>query len=144
MCILWLVVLSLRALGVLVGSYCCSSYGAANPFSSLGPFSRFSMGDPVLSPAVLLSSLSFLSVLVRVRGILYLIHSVKSFSDSSLCLPLHQTSLSNTAASFNKLTSPSLFGIKGVYQGMPIFQPEGLKVCHSSWITQTSLFGCDH
>jgi hypothetical protein len=31
MCTLLLVVQSLGALGVLVGSYCCSSYGAANP-----------------------------------------------------------------------------------------------------------------
>jgi hypothetical protein len=33
-CPLWLVVYSLGALGDLVGWYCCSSYGAANPFSS--------------------------------------------------------------------------------------------------------------
>jgi hypothetical protein len=39
-----------RALGVLVSSYCCSSYGAANPFSSLGTFSRSFIGDPVISP----------------------------------------------------------------------------------------------
>jgi hypothetical protein len=36
--------------GVLVGSYCCSSYGAANPFSYLGTFSSSFTGDPVLSP----------------------------------------------------------------------------------------------
>jgi hypothetical protein len=36
--------------GVLVGSYCYSFYGTANPFSSLGPFSSSSIGDPVLSP----------------------------------------------------------------------------------------------
>jgi hypothetical protein len=36
MCPLWFVVYSLGALRVLVGSYCCSSYGAANPFSSFG------------------------------------------------------------------------------------------------------------
>jgi hypothetical protein len=42
--------LVLGALGVLVSSYCCSSYGAANPFSSLGPFSSSFIGDPVLSP----------------------------------------------------------------------------------------------
>ena len=35
---------------VLVGSYCCFSYGPANPFSSIGPFSTSSTGDPVLSP----------------------------------------------------------------------------------------------
>jgi hypothetical protein len=38
--------------GVLVSSYCCSSYGAANTFSSLGPFSSSSTRDPVLSPMV--------------------------------------------------------------------------------------------
>jgi hypothetical protein len=38
--------------GVLVGSYCCSFYGAAKPFSSLGPFSSSFIGDPVLSPMV--------------------------------------------------------------------------------------------
>ena len=37
-------------LGLLVSSYCCSSYGAATPFSSLGPFSSSSTGDPALSP----------------------------------------------------------------------------------------------
>ena len=31
-------------------SYCCSSYGAANPFSSFGPFSSSFIGDPVLCP----------------------------------------------------------------------------------------------
>jgi hypothetical protein len=36
--------------GVLVGSYCGSSYGAADPFSSLGPFSGSSIGNLVLSP----------------------------------------------------------------------------------------------
>jgi hypothetical protein len=35
---------------VLVISYSCSSYGAANPFSSLGPFSSSFIEDPVLSP----------------------------------------------------------------------------------------------
>ena len=46
---IWLMFLSLGALGVLVGSYCCSSYDAANPFSYLGPFSSSSIGNPVLS-----------------------------------------------------------------------------------------------
>jgi hypothetical protein len=50
MCTLWLVVKSLGALGVLVSSYCCSSYGPANSFSSFGPFSSSFIGDPVLSP----------------------------------------------------------------------------------------------
>ena len=52
MCPLWLKVLSLGALGVLDDSYYCSSFGAANPFSSLGPFSSSSIGDPVLSSMV--------------------------------------------------------------------------------------------
>ena len=34
----------------MVSSYSCSSYGAANPSSSLGPFSISSIGGPVLSP----------------------------------------------------------------------------------------------
>ena len=46
---LLLVVKYVGDLGVLVGSYCCSSYGAANPLHSLGPFSNFPTGDPVLS-----------------------------------------------------------------------------------------------
>jgi hypothetical protein len=37
-------------MGVLISSYRCSSYEAANPFSSLGPFSSSFIGDPVLSP----------------------------------------------------------------------------------------------
>ena len=48
----WLVVYSQGALEILVSSYCCFSYGAANPFSSLGPFSSSSTGNPVLSPMV--------------------------------------------------------------------------------------------
>ena len=36
------------ALGLLVSSYCYSSYGAANPFSSLGTFSSSFIGDLVL------------------------------------------------------------------------------------------------
>jgi hypothetical protein len=31
-------------------SYCCSSYGSADPFSCLGTFSSSFTGDPVLSP----------------------------------------------------------------------------------------------
>ena len=34
-------------LGVLASSYCCSSYGAANPLSSVGIFSSSFIGDPV-------------------------------------------------------------------------------------------------
>jgi hypothetical protein len=52
MCTLWMVVLSLGVLRVLVCSYCCSSYGNANPYSSLSPFSSYSIMDPVLSPKV--------------------------------------------------------------------------------------------
>ena len=39
--------LETRALGVLVSSYCCSTYRVADPFSSLGTFSSFSIGGPV-------------------------------------------------------------------------------------------------
>jgi hypothetical protein len=37
--------------GDLVHSY-CSSYGAANSFSSFSPFSNSFIGDPMLSPMV--------------------------------------------------------------------------------------------
>jgi hypothetical protein len=37
----------IRALGILVSSYCCSTYRVAEPFSSLGAFSSFSIGGPV-------------------------------------------------------------------------------------------------
>ena len=39
-----------RALGVLVNSYCCSTYRVADSFSSLGTFSSSSIGDPVFHP----------------------------------------------------------------------------------------------
>jgi hypothetical protein len=39
-----------QALGVLVSSYCCSTYRVADPFSSLGTFSSFSIGGPVFHP----------------------------------------------------------------------------------------------
>ena len=39
--------LEIWALGVLVSSYCCSTYRIADPFSSLGAFSSFSIGGPV-------------------------------------------------------------------------------------------------
>jgi hypothetical protein len=39
--------LETRALGVLVSSYCCSTYRVAVPFSSLGTFSSSSIGGPV-------------------------------------------------------------------------------------------------
>jgi hypothetical protein len=38
------------ALGVLVSSYCCSSYRDADPFSSLGTFSSSFIGGPVFHP----------------------------------------------------------------------------------------------
>jgi hypothetical protein len=43
--------LETQALRVLVSSYCCSSYRAAEPFSSLGAFSSFFLGDPVFHPS---------------------------------------------------------------------------------------------
>ena len=36
--------------GVLVGSYCCSTYRVAEPFSSLGTFFSSYIGDPVFHP----------------------------------------------------------------------------------------------
>jgi hypothetical protein len=36
--------------GVLVSSYCCSTYRVADPFSSLGTFSSSYIGDPVFHP----------------------------------------------------------------------------------------------
>jgi hypothetical protein len=36
--------------GVLVSSYCCSTYRVADPFSSLGTFSSSSIGGPVFHP----------------------------------------------------------------------------------------------
>jgi hypothetical protein len=42
--------LETRALGVLVSSYCCFSYKAADPFISLGTFSSSFFVDPVLHP----------------------------------------------------------------------------------------------
>jgi hypothetical protein len=36
--------------GVLVSSYCCSTYRVAVPFSSLGTFSSSSIGSPVIHP----------------------------------------------------------------------------------------------
>jgi|UPI00001C4523 uncharacterized membrane protein len=39
--------LETRALRVLVSSYCCSTYRVADPFSSLGAFSSFSIGGPM-------------------------------------------------------------------------------------------------
>ena len=38
------------SLWVLLGWYCSSSYGAANPFSSFSPFSNSSIADPMLNP----------------------------------------------------------------------------------------------
>jgi hypothetical protein len=52
MCILWLVVESLGALGDLVGWCCCSSYVVAYPVSSLSPSPNSSIGVPLLSPMV--------------------------------------------------------------------------------------------
>jgi hypothetical protein len=42
--------LETRALGVLVSSYCYSSYRVTDPFSSLGTFSSSSIGGPVFHP----------------------------------------------------------------------------------------------
>jgi hypothetical protein len=39
-----------KSSGVLVSSYCCSTYRVAVPFSSLGTFSSFSIGGPVIHP----------------------------------------------------------------------------------------------
>jgi hypothetical protein len=42
--------LETRALGVLVSSWCCSTYRVADSFSSLGTFSSSSIGGPVFHP----------------------------------------------------------------------------------------------
>ena len=42
--------LQTRALRLLVSSYCCSSYGVADPFSSLGTFSSSFIRGPVFHP----------------------------------------------------------------------------------------------
>jgi hypothetical protein len=42
--------LETRALGVLISSYCFSSYRVADPFSFLGTFSSSSTGGPVFHP----------------------------------------------------------------------------------------------
>jgi hypothetical protein len=42
--------LETRASGVLVSSYCYSTYKVADPYSSLGTFSSSSIGDPVVHP----------------------------------------------------------------------------------------------
>ena len=42
--------LEIQVLGVLVSSYCCSTYRFADPFSSLGTFSNSSIGGPVIHP----------------------------------------------------------------------------------------------
>jgi hypothetical protein len=60
--------------------------------------------------------------LVTIGYILSLIHSVRSLSDSSLCLTLIRS---------------NCLGLKVCDKSRYIFQPEKLKVCHSSWITQT-------
>ena len=41
-----------RAQGVLVSSYCCSTYRVAVPFNSLGTFSGSFIGGPVIHPIV--------------------------------------------------------------------------------------------
>jgi hypothetical protein len=40
----------MRSWGVLVSSYCCSTYRIADSFSYLGTFSRSSIGGPVIHP----------------------------------------------------------------------------------------------
>jgi hypothetical protein len=42
--------LETRALGVMVSSYCCSSYRVTDPFSFLGTFSSSPIGGPVFYP----------------------------------------------------------------------------------------------
>jgi hypothetical protein len=42
--------LETRALGILVSSYCCSSYRFADPFSSLNTFSSSFIGGPMFHP----------------------------------------------------------------------------------------------
>ena len=39
-----------KSSGVLVSSYCCSTYWVTDPFSSLGTFSSSSIGGPVIHP----------------------------------------------------------------------------------------------
>jgi hypothetical protein len=49
-CLLLHMQLETRALGVLVSSYCCSTYRVADPFRSLGTFFSSSTGGPLFHP----------------------------------------------------------------------------------------------
>jgi len=51
MCTLWLVVLSSKALEIMAGWYCCSSYVVVPTlfFRAFSPFSNYSIGVPMLS-----------------------------------------------------------------------------------------------
>jgi hypothetical protein len=73
----------LGALGGLVSSYCCSSYGAANPFNSLCPFSNSFIGDPVLSPMDSLWATT--SVFVRYWQSLWGDNYIRLLSASTCC-----------------------------------------------------------
>jgi hypothetical protein len=42
--------LETQSLGVLVSSYCCSTYRVADTFNSLGALSSFYIGSPVFHP----------------------------------------------------------------------------------------------
>ena len=72
MCTLCLVVQSFGALGALVSSHCCSFYGAANPFSSLAPFSSSFIGDPMLMSRI---NSSLFSVYVIFKLFVFILHS---------------------------------------------------------------------
>ena len=62
-------------LGVLLSLYCCSTYRAADPFSSLGDFSSFPMGGPVFHliddrehPLLYLASTGIASYEIAITG----------------------------------------------------------------------------
>jgi hypothetical protein len=60
--------LETRALGVLISSYCCSTYRVADPFSSLDTFSSFSIGGPVLHPLLYLPGTGIASHKTAISG----------------------------------------------------------------------------
>lgn len=80
--------------------------------------------------------------------ILSLSHSLKYYSDTSLCLPLSQTLLTNMVISLSKLTLPSILGIKVVLWVCVYITDRGIKSVWLIYIPAISprprrVFGCD-
>jgi hypothetical protein len=118
MCFLWLVVYSQGNLEILVSSYYCSSYGTANPCSSLGTFSSSFIGYPELHSVD------------GCEPLLYLSGTGRAFQETSISCSYQQALASTIVSGFGSCLWDRSLG-RAVFEWSFLLSPFTLCLCNS-------------